>query len=55
VSGIVERETAKDMIFRYSPGAMRITVGADKGFDRPISWLTCGPIRSGLLPISASD
>ena len=33
VSGIVERETAKDMIVRYSPGAKRITVGADKGFD----------------------
>src|SRR5262249_45120294 len=26
-------ETAKDMIVRYSPGAKRITVGADKGFD----------------------
>ena len=33
VSGTVERETAKDMIVRYSPGAERITVGADKGFD----------------------
>jgi transposase len=33
VSGIVERETAKDMIFRYSPGAMRITVGADRPAD----------------------
>ena len=32
-SGTVERETAKDMIVRYSPGAKRITVGADKGFD----------------------
>src|SRR3979411_1922183 len=32
-AGIVERETAKDMIVRYSPGAKRITVGADKGFD----------------------
>jgi hypothetical protein len=30
VSGMVERETAKDMIVRYSPGAKRITVGADK-------------------------
>jgi hypothetical protein len=29
VSGTVERETAKDMIVRYSPGAKRITVGAD--------------------------
>ena len=33
MSGAVERETAKDMIVRYSPGAKRITVGADKGFD----------------------
>jgi Transposase domain (DUF772)/Transposase DDE domain len=33
VSGTVERETAKDMLTRYSPGAKRITVGADKGFD----------------------
>jgi hypothetical protein len=33
VSGTVERETAKAMIVRYSPGAQRITVGGDKGFD----------------------
>ena len=33
VSGTVERAAAKDMIVRYSPGAKRITVGADKGFD----------------------
>jgi len=33
VSGTVERETAKEMIVRHSPGAKRITVGADKGFD----------------------
>jgi hypothetical protein len=33
VSGAVEREIAKDMIVRYSPGAKRITVGGDKGFD----------------------
>jgi hypothetical protein len=33
VSGTVERASAKDMIVRYSPGAKRITVGADKGFD----------------------
>ena len=32
-SGMVERETAKDMVVRYSPGAKRLTVGADKGFD----------------------
>jgi len=33
VSGTVEREAAKEMIVRYSPGAKRITLGADKGFD----------------------
>jgi transposase len=33
VSGTVERAAAKAMIVRYSPGAKRITVGADKGFD----------------------
>src|SRR5262245_30497304 len=33
VSGMVERATEKDMIVRYSPGAKRITVGADKGYD----------------------
>jgi transposase len=32
-SGTVERAAAKDMIVRYSPGAKRITVAADKGFD----------------------
>jgi len=32
VSGSVEREAAA-MIVRHSPGAQRITVGADKGFD----------------------
>ena len=32
-SGMAERETAKDMVVRYSPGAKRLTVGADKGFD----------------------
>lgn len=32
-SGITEREAAKTMIVRYSPGAKRITVGADKGYD----------------------
>jgi len=34
VSGTVERETAKDMIVRHSPGAKRITVGADKAYGR---------------------
>ena len=33
VSGRAERAAANDMIVRYSPGAKRITVGADKGFD----------------------
>mgnify|MGYP001191659653 FL=1 len=33
VSGTVEREAAKDMITRRSPGSERITVGGDKGFD----------------------
>jgi transposase len=32
-SGTIERETAKTMIVRRSPGTRRITVGADKGFD----------------------
>ncbi len=32
-SGTVEREAATAMIVRHSPGAQRITVGADKGFD----------------------
>ena len=32
MSGTAEREGAK-MIVRYSPGAQRITVGGDKGFD----------------------
>ena len=31
--GRAARETAKVMVVRYSPGAKRITVGADKGFD----------------------
>ena len=30
---MAERETAKDMVVRYSPGAKRLTLGADKGFD----------------------
>ena len=32
-SGTVEREAAKTMVTRYSPGANRITLGGDKGFD----------------------
>jgi transposase len=32
-SGSVEREAAAAMIVRHSPGAQRITLGADKGFD----------------------
>ena len=33
VSGTVERAAATAMIVRHSPGAQRITVGGDKGFD----------------------
>jgi transposase len=33
VSGTVERAAAKEMIVRHSPGAKRLTLGADKGFD----------------------
>jgi transposase len=32
-SGITEREAAKTMIARHSPGAKRITLGADKAYD----------------------
>jgi len=32
-SGTIEREAAKTMLIRYSPGASRITLGGDKGFD----------------------
>jgi transposase len=32
-SGTTERETAKTMIVRHSPGAKRITLGADKAYD----------------------
>jgi transposase len=32
-SGTIEREAAKTMVARYSPGASRITLGGDKGFD----------------------
>src|SRR5439155_6890677 len=33
VSGTAERAAAKEMIVRYSPGAKRMTLAADKGFD----------------------
>lgn len=33
VSGRAEREAAEAMIVRHSPGARRLTLGADKGFD----------------------
>jgi transposase len=33
VSGTIEREAATAMIVRHSPGAQRITIGGDKGFD----------------------
>jgi transposase len=32
-SGTIEREAAKTMVTRYSPGASRITLGGDKGYD----------------------
>ena len=41
VSGLVEREAAAAMIVRHSPGAQRITDGADKASIRPTSSLTC--------------
>src|SRR3954471_8136373 len=41
-SGMVERETAKDMVVRYSPGAKRLTWVPTKASIRSISWPTCG-------------
>jgi transposase len=32
-SGTIEREAAKTMVVRRSPGSRRITLGADKGYD----------------------
>ena len=32
-TGTAERTAAEEMIVRYSPGAQRITLGADKGYD----------------------
>src|SRR5262245_6000824 len=32
-TGTAEREAAEEMIVRHSPGAGRITLGADKGYD----------------------
>ena len=32
-TGTAERKAAEEMIVRHSPGARRITLGADKGFD----------------------
>ena len=32
-TGTAEREAAEEMIVRHSPGARRITLGADKGYD----------------------
>ena len=32
-TGTVERKAAEEMIVRHSPGARRITLGADKGYD----------------------
>src|SRR5262245_26644179 len=57
--GHLERESAKDMIARYSPGAKRITVGADKGFDSQLRGRHAGlqrhtwpRTRSIALPLS---
>jgi hypothetical protein len=41
VSGTVEREAAAAMIVRHSPGAQRITLGGDKGFDTA-DFVACG-------------
>jgi transposase len=32
-SGTIEREAAKTMVVRYSPGSRRLTLGADKAYD----------------------
>ena len=32
-TGTAERKAAEEMIVRHSPGARRITLGADKGYD----------------------
>ena len=32
-NGVAERQTAQEMIVRHSPGARRLTLGADKGYD----------------------
>ena len=32
-NGMAEREAAQEMIVRHSPGARRLTLGADKGYD----------------------
>jgi hypothetical protein len=32
-TGTAERTAAEEMIVRHSPGASRITLGADKGYD----------------------
>src|SRR4051794_11971254 len=42
VSGTVERETAKDLIVRYSPGAKRITWVPTRASIRLTSCPTCG-------------
>jgi hypothetical protein len=51
-----ERETTKDMVVRYSPGAKRITVGLTKASMRLISWFRTRPIVSLLAtprPVTA--
>ena len=32
-NGMAERQAAQEMIVRHSPGAQRLTLGADKGYD----------------------
>ena len=32
-NGVAERQAAQEMIVRHSPGARRLTLGADKGYD----------------------
>jgi transposase len=46
VSGTAERAAAKEMIVRYSAGAKRITLAADKGSIPPTSWPTCATSMS---------
>ena len=44
-TGTAEREAALKMIVRRSPGARRLTLGADKGYDTQTSSPICGELR----------